>query len=361
MRLRFGLIGLGLAVALMPLIARADGPSSKDPYGGSTSINVQVTSTPSGVYIQINVAQSDPGTKMRAPTPPAGLTPVATPPSDPSSGSPTTPTSGTDRTWSDATGIYEQTPNGDLFYLTGLNISSQSDWTSEFQSHPNQTPFVLYLDGQFQSIVWIPNGPSSGSVSFGPPPASTPLPTNPPPGNGSSTDPYQVALSLLDRVPLPQMQIKENPALGLVNLPGWFWIDGYDGKPFGDSQTITIPPAVGPDVPFTVVPASDPRRQPTYLTVSVQVWPSSYQWSFGDGSALDTESLGQPYPAQSDIQHVYQFSSLQTQSGFPVQVIAIFAAHFEVNGGTPQDLPPMSHTYTAVYPVQEAQSLLASH
>jgi hypothetical protein len=238
-------------------------------------------------------------------------------------------------------------------------MSSQLNWQSLLQSHPNQTPYVLYVDNQFRQVIWIPNGPSSSNVNFGAPPVASPVPAAPPVGNGG-TDPYQVALSLLDHVPLPNVQIKENPALGLVNLPGWFWIDGYNGGPFGDSRTITIPPAIGPDVPFTDVPANDPRRQPTSFTVSVQVWPTSYQWSFGDGSSLVTESLGQPYPAESDIQHVYQFSSLRAHGGFPIQVTVVFAAQFQVNGGAAQGLPPMSHTYTATYPVQEAQSLLKS-
>jgi hypothetical protein len=152
-----------------------------------------------------------------------------------------------------------------------------------------------------------------------------------------------------------------NPGLGLVNLPGWFWVDGYDGKPFGSSQTVTVPPAVGPNVPFAQVPANDPRRQPTSFTVTVQVWPTSYQWSFGDGASLVSQSLGQAYPAQSDIQHTYQFSSLKTANGFPVQLTVIFAAQYQVNGGAPQGLPSISHTYAATYPVQEAQSLLVSH
>jgi len=247
-----------------------------------------------------------------------------------------------------------------VYYLTVPNISSQTDWGSELQSHPDQTPYLLYKDNQFLEVIWIPSSPSSGNVVFGAPPATTPVAGNPPQGNGSSTDPYQVALSLLDHIPLPGVRIKENPALGLVNLPAWFWIDGYDGKPFGDSQTITVPPAVGPEVPFTDVPANDPRRQPTSFTVSVQVWPTSYQWSFGDGSSLATQSLGQSYPAQSDIQHVYQFSSLRTQNGSPLQVTVNFAADYQVNGGGAQSLPSMSHAYAATYPVQEAQSLLKS-
>ena len=353
---------LAFLVAVLPKSAQAGGPppGGGDPFGNAPQVDVKVTSTPSGVYIQITVKQTVPGSI--APTPQPGSTPVppATPAPKGQPGSSSTPTTGGDKTWSDETGIYEETPDGHIYYLTVPNISSQTDWLSLLQSHPNQTPYVLYLDNQFRQIIWIPNGPSSGSVNFGAPPSVQPTPAAPPAGNGSGTDPYQIALNLLDHVPLPNVQINENPALGLVNLPGWFWINGYDGKPFGDSQTVTIPPAVGPNVPFTQVPADDPSRQPTSFTVSVQVWPTGYQWSFGDGSSLVTQSLGQSYPAQSDIQHVYQTSSLRTQNGFPVQVTVVFAAQYQVNGGGAQGLPSMSHAYAATYPVQEAQSLLKS-
>ena len=361
MKMHRAAILVAIMVALIPALCLAGGdpPAGKDPFGTFTNVKVTVTSTPSGVYIQISVQQSAPGSK--SPSSPTKPTPVPATPSgsSPSSGAPAPTPTGV-RVWSDDSGIYEQTSDGHLYYLTIPNISSQSDWPSELQSHPNQTPYVLYIDNQFQKIIWIPNGPSSGSVNFGAPPTVQPNPAAPPVGNGSGTDPYQIALNLLDHVPLPNVQINENPALGLVNLPGWFWINGYDGKPFGDSQTVTIPPAVGPSVPFTQVPATDPSRQPTYFTVSVQVWPTGYQWSFGDGASLVTQSLGQSYPAQSDIQHVYQTSSLRTQNGFPVQVTVVFAAQYQVNGGGAQALPSMSHAYAATYPVQEAQSLLKS-
>lgn len=347
---------------LFPATMRADNEPNGafDPSGGRTTVDVSVTSAPSGVYIQISVKQTDPGSKRPPTSPPRSSTPAPTPRSAPSAGESPTPSPAGDRTWSDPTGIYEQTPSGNLYYLTIPNISSQSDWASLFQQRPGQTPWALYLNGQFQGLIWIPNRTQSQPVRLGPPPATPPAPAAPPPGNGSSTDPYQVALSILGQVPLPNIQLEENPALGLVNLPGWFWVDGYGGKPFGGSQTVTIPPAVGPSVPFTQVPENDPRRQPTFFTVSVQLWPTSYDWSFGDGSTLSTQSLGQPYPAQSEIQHTYQYSSLRTPSGFPIQLSVVFAAQYQVNGGTSQALPSISHTYSATYPVQEAQALLTS-
>jgi len=362
------LVALGFLVSETPAAADS-GPRGQIVTPGShlptTSVETKVQSRPDGVYIEIHVRQTVPGEHAAVPsssaTPRPDLPPSPSPKSsgpNSSSSQPPTATPAPDRTWSDATGFYDQTPDGHLYYLTVPDLSSQTNWGSQFRDHPNQMPYTLYVDNKFQGIVWIPNNSTTSNVHFGPPPAQPSVPPNPPAGNGASTDPYQVALDLLDHVPLPNILIKTNPALGLVHLPGWFWVAGYDGKPFGTSRTVTIPPAVGPNVPFTQVPANDPRRQPTFFTVSVRVWPTRYQWSFGDGTGLVTDSLGKAYPAESDIRHTYNFSSLHFRHGFPIQLTVVFDAQYQVNGGAPRGLPPMAHDYTADYPVQEAQAIL---
>lgn len=366
--LRLGLVAVALAAAsfvgvVTPVVADQGLPGATFTPGShlpTTHVTVKVDSRSDGVYLQITVNEDVPGNKGTEPSPQTTPQPknVPTPPPQPTVPSSPSSTSVPDRIWSDDTGYHHQTSDGHLIYLTIPNLSSAIDWQSLLQAHPNQMPYTLYVDNQFQGIVWIPNSAPSQGVHFGPPPAQPAVPGNPPAGNGSSTDPYQVALDLLDHVPLPNIQLKMNPALGLVNLPGWFWVAGYDGKTFGTSRTVTIPPAVGPDVPFTDVPKNDPRRQPTSFTVSVTISASSYQWSFGDGANLVTQSLGQAYPAQSDIQHTYAFSSFQSPGGFPVSLTVVYNASYQVNGGPPQGLPPIAHTYTAAYPVQEAQTVL---
>ncbi|MDE3075208.1 MAG: hypothetical protein KGJ86_07240, partial [Chloroflexota bacterium] len=82
---------------------------------------------------------------------------------------------------------------------------------------------------------------------------------------------------------------------------------------------------------------------------------------FGDGNSLVTQSLGQPYPAESDITHSYEYSSLPFASGFPVRVTVEYDAEFRVNGGGPQGLPPIIRTYEHDYPVQEIQPVLTAH
>jgi hypothetical protein len=167
-----------------------------------------------------------------------------------------------------------------------------------------------------------------------------------------------VALDILAQVPMPSIRIRMNPGLGLVALPGWFWVEGYDNRPFGASRTVEIPPAVGPEVPVAVVAAGDPRRRGSSFTVDVRVSLARYEWSFGDGGALVTRSLGRAYPAESDIQHTYEYSSLGRPNGFPVALAAEFAAEYRVDGGPAQALPPVRRTYASGYRVQEAQAVL---
>jgi hypothetical protein len=203
---------------------------------------------------------------------------------------------------------------------------------------------MLQVNGQPQDFIWLASTPDGQLPIIGPP---APANNSTPSGNGSSTDPRQVALDVLAHIPLPPIQLRMNPDQGLVAMDGWFWIDGYNGQPFGASRTVTIP---GP-----------PGQPPTSFTVTVRVWVKQYEWQFGDGSSLTTQSLGKPYPAQSDISHSYEYSSLPFPAGFPVRCTVEYDAEFRVNGGGAQPLPPIIHTYEHNYLVQELQPVLTAH
>ncbi|MHB1162569.1 MAG: hypothetical protein ACYC3V_19880, partial [Chloroflexota bacterium] len=266
------------------------------------------------------------------------------------------------RSWTDKTGYHWESPTGQVVTATPPNISTatRESWVEQFQQHQNQNPYLLYVDQQFNGIIWVPQSSNSNNVVIGPAPANSPPPDTLVSGNGGSTDPREVALDALGHVPLPNIQLRMNPALGLVAMPGWFWVEGYDGSSFGTSRTVNIPPEVGPEVPTSVVPANDSRRQGRSFTVDVRIWPTRYEWSSGDGANLVNLSLGKAYPAQSDIQHTYEYTSLRFPSGFPVWLTVDFAAEFRVNGGAPQGLPAIRRTYASVYRVQEVQPVLTS-
>ena len=363
--LTLSLLTLSFAMLLSTPV-QADGPDPgryKPDRNMSRVVQTRVETRPDGVYVQISVRETASGAER-----PKFSQGLESAPQQPTA-SGRQPTSGTtaqtvnsvaqDRFWTDASGIYRQTPDGHTYLLTPPPIGSASldAWTSELGQHPNETPYLLYIDGRYQSVVWIPKTSQNNSVRIEV--AQTPnVNTRRAAGNGDSTDPRDIALSTLGHVPLPNIELRSNPALGLVHLPGWFWVEGYDGRPFGIERRVTVPPEVGDAVPFDVVPMDDPRRQATHYTVEVRIWPTQYEWDFGDGQRLATHSLGKAHPAESDIQHTYEHSSLGLPQGFPVRLTVTFEADYRVNGGPAQGLPSFQQTYESGYRVQEIQSVL---
>jgi hypothetical protein len=193
-----------------------------------------------------------------------------------------------------------------------------------------------------------------------PPFIELPAVTLPPSASRSVIASRTFVADVLEDVPLPAAKVRMNPDLGLVAVPTWFWVEGYDGRAFGVSRRINIPAEIGDDVPVEDVPRDDPRRRSTSMTIVVTVRPSRYEWSFGDGTRLVTRSLGKPYPQASDVKHVYEHSSLRSPSGFTVGLTIEFAAEYRVNRGAAQALPPIRRSYESSYRVQEIQPVLTS-
>jgi hypothetical protein len=167
----------------------------------------------------------------------------------------------------------------------------------------------------------------------------------------------EVAVEMLHEVPLPGLQVRMSPAIGLVAVPTWYWLEGADGAT-QSSRAVDLPPLIGPEVPLDVIPTSDPRRRGTSFRVDVRVWPVRYSWSYGDGATFVSASTGRQYPEPSDIQHTYERSSLVSPGGFAVRVEVEYAAEYRINGGPPQGLPATTRVYSAAYRVQEIQSVL---
>lgn len=218
---------------------------------------------------------------------------------------------------------------------------------------------VEEADGFFWDLL----GPARETAPAGIPPAPAAAAVS----GGSSTEgtlgarafePREMAVEVLHHVPFPEIRPRMNPSLGLVALPSWFWVDGYDGQPFGASHRLDVPPLFDPEVPTTLVPADDPRRQSRSFTIQVRVRATSFEWSFGDGGRLTTQSLGHAYPQPSDIQHTYQYSSRGFPEGFPVRLTARFAAEYQVDDGAPQALATAERVYLATHRVQEIQAVL---
>lgn len=284
---------LGLLVLMFPEVARgqtSDGERPRPDPGSPISPNISVTSGPNGVTIYIAVTQQTSGSSV----------PVS------------------------ATGGSVSTGSQRSCTANAMNIGiSLSPWfQSEAPNHPGETPWTVVCDDGFFAVVWVPiDAATGGNVEV--------MVTD-----GGVVDPVFVAHELLNHIPIPDIAIEANPATGLVALPSWFWIDGYDGAPIGSSGAL---PGVA---------------------VDVEVEPLAYRWSFGDGTTVETTSLGQRYPAESDIRHVYEQSSLTAGGAYSITVEVTFAARYRVNGGAWEALEPITRVFNDEYPVQQLQSVL---
>lgn len=216
------------------------------------------------------------------------------------------------------------------------NIGYNSSFAPQLSEHPGALPWVVTCDNGLFTIAWIPVGAPDVTEIV--------VQTLP----GPPTDPRSMAQSLFGMVPLPPVAVGANPGTGLVALPSWFWVEGYGGETLTGSETLGD------------------------TTVEVEITPQRYDWSFGDGTVLSTESLGQRYPLESDIQHRYErsltaFVRLEITFGGQYRVTTI-EDDGEDDGeggvvvivGAWEPLDPMVRSWTTPYPVRQLQSVLTA-
>ncbi len=67
--------------------------------------------------------------------------------------------------------------------------------------------------------------------------------------------------------------------------------------------------------------------------VELDIWADSFRWSFGDGSSLESESAGSPYP---DLEITHRYLSTGAVSA---KVDTTYAARFSVDGGPWREVP----------------------
>jgi hypothetical protein len=208
---------------------------------------------------------------------------------------------------------------------------------------------------------------------------------------GTTTDPRQIALAMFDQMAMPSLRLDMNPRLGMVAVPTWFWVEGYDGDviPLTDNLLLTheeCQRVVNRDATGRVLldPDGAPRTHldcrtiSDTLSVEVRVWPRAFQWSFGDDRgktvpcpdvAACPAGLGQPFTdphSPSPIAHAYQWSSLGINGAADAYTVGLgitFGAQyrFSTNGSSPsgwQTLGDRALTWSASHQVREAQAVL---
>lgn len=133
----------------------------------------------------------------------------------------------------------------------------------------------------------------------------------------------------VEEVLRPDVSIGANPAgQGLVGLPSWFWIDGFDGS-------VTAPPisAFG-------------------MTIEVRMATGTVTWDFGDGTVVDGD-LGRAYPEASTVQHAHRRSGTYT-----VTATLDLVPEYRVDGGSWLTLPNLAATASVDHPVAQRQAVV---
>jgi hypothetical protein len=209
-----------------------------------------------------------------------------------------------------ATAIHRKKSN---CYLEAVETAGEIDGVGHVSlpTPTDESAFWVVCDGETIGMVWLPIDPD--------PVAPRPV------------SPRSVAESLREEIPMPAVDIKINPDVGLVGSESWFWIEGYSGEPITNSTD-----AFG-------------------NIVEVEARPTSYEWSFGDGTVISTEAPGNAYPARSEIRHMFERAS---EDGYQVMVRFTFDVRYRTAGGSWTELPGISRTASATYRVQESQAVI---
>ena len=184
-----------------------------------------------------------------------------------------------------------------------------------------QIPVSVCPAGQTGYYVYDSNGNSLGIVCV-PNPTDSLLP--------STTPELALANEASSRQPWPVLRLGINPSVGLTGLPSWYWLSGSSSM-------------------ADAVASSGP------LTVSVRARLEGISWEFGDGLGYDSLDLGQAYPAQSDIQHLYQTDTYRVTNGYTVMAILRYLVTYSVNNGPWKTLGVKTRPISQQYLVYQLQ------
>jgi len=177
--------------------------------------------------------------------------------------------------------------------------------------------------GETGYYVYDPGGNNAGTICV---PNSTPAPNL-----GPNPTPVQLAQAASSRQPWPRLALGVSPGTGLTGLASWFWVGGSTQMPDATATT-------------------------GVLTVRVRATFVDCIWEFGDGSGYDSGAeLGQPYPAASDVRHVYRTDTYAMPNGYQVDAVLRFDVRYSINGGPWTELGVKAKAYTAPYQVNQLQ------
>lgn len=147
------------------------------------------------------------------------------------------------------------------------------------------------------------------------------------------------AQQYLESVLAPSLSVQTSPPSNiLVGLPTWFWFEGWDGEPI--ATTVTAPWGEAIQLELTL---------------------DEVTWSFGDGTPTMTADLGQPYPRESSVQHVYTDRSTSRDApdgAHEVSAQVRITVRYWYQGEGPFSVPALEHTHEAQVVVRQLQAVI---
>jgi hypothetical protein len=140
--------------------------------------------------------------------------------------------------------------------------------------------------------------------------------------------PLPLVDELYREFPYPPIAVKANPEVGLVGVPTWFWAEGYVGGEMVNWACLDRAPLC-----VAVLLAPDQREPP-------------YVWTVGAPGAppLRTIELGEAYPAESPVKHVYEYDSArEPDRAFPVSLAITWEAGWHLATRRSDQLEGIGH------------------
>jgi hypothetical protein len=142
-----------------------------------------------------------------------------------------------------------------------------------------------------------------------------------------------IAERIVRELPIGDVAIGLRPeARGITGIPSLLWVDGYDGEPL--ERTVS---ELG-------------------MTVEVEVALEEVAWDFGDGSSARGTGLGEAWPAESSVRHVFQRSS-DDAAPYDVGVTITLAPRWRYDGGAWSTLPAIVREAGLPYEVREIEAV----
>ncbi len=147
------------------------------------------------------------------------------------------------------------------------------------------------------------------------------------------------AESYVDSVLGPRLSIETSPPANiLVGLSTWFWMDGWDGAPLRTSVT---------------APWGD--------SISVEMTLDHVMWDYGDNTSPQRGDLGQAYPAESSVQHVYtdrSTSRTNPDGAYQMSATVRINVRYWYDGGGPYSAGTIERTFSAPVIVRQLQAVI---